>query len=61
MFASIICVFVGSFGNETVCKSCAAGVPVQTLCKHQLAPDSVQTCANISIQVMRLYLHLVWP
>jgi hypothetical protein len=33
MITSIICVFIGSLGNQTVCKSCATGLPVQTLCK----------------------------
>ena len=37
MFASIICVFEGSFGNEKACKSCAAGVPVQT-CANSNSP-----------------------
>ena len=31
------------------------------LVQTKLAPDSVQICANVSRQIMRLYLRLVWP
>ena len=33
MFATIMCVFLGSGGKKNVCKSCARKAAVQTLCK----------------------------
>ena len=42
---------------QIVCKKTVCANFVQT----NVAPDSVQTCAKASRQVMRLYSHLVWP
>ena len=46
MFASIICVFMGSDGKKNVCKTCARKAAVQIMCKPKSPRNLCKLCAK---------------